>query len=608
MAFDHLRSLRLRALAVKRPEASVAATWNEEYLQKKLASLTYVHFETELCTKQSFRTCDGYFVLRTVAMNISHKQLRAEQEINAFKEALGPFVVAAETARMAFVFTNALEIGHPIIFANDSFLNLVGYKRYEVIGEPFDFLMKATSDPDARAAVRDRFVQSLDTLDVEFRRADGCLLWLALSFNPVHDQRGDVVQHCVSFVDLSAQMKRMRRERMALHILYEHTPGFIALTEGPDHRFTFANAAYHRLVGARDLIGRPVEEVFPELKGQEIFMQLDAVYRTGESFSGAAMPIRLLREPGAEPETRYLDFICQPVRELDGQIAGMFWEGHDVTEQMRGAEQIEVLQAKLIHLARVSAMGTMAGTLAHELMQPLAAISNYASACDQRNRLEGGSEKLSQDLVEIGESARRGGEIIRRLRDMTMRRRARREQFDLKQAVRESLRLVRAGTGAGITIEDRSRPHIILEADRIQVQQVLMNLIRNACEAVAAFSGRVRVTTCVREGEVIISVTDSGKGVSPKASKTLFTWAESSKPRGMGMGLSICRTIVEAHGGKLWLGDSRGEGARFSFSLPVHASSGRATRQGREALVEGPPRSAADPMSGGAILRKRSAA
>ena len=152
-----------------------------------------------------------------------------------------------------------------------------------------------------------------------------------------------------------------------------------------------------------------------------------------------------------------------------------------------------------------------------------------------------------------------------------MRRRAKREIFDMKQAVRESIVLVRAGTGMNVSIEDRSRGGASVEADRIQIQQVLMNVIRNACEAVAGASGRVRVSTSTREGMVVVSVMDTGKGVSASASETLFKWTESSKPNGTGMGLSICRTIVEAHGGKLWLENSRGEGACFSFSLPVLA-------------------------------------
>ena len=318
-------------------------------------------------------------------MNSESEQQLAEQQIDDFRDALGPFVVAAEASRMAMVFTNAGVAEHPIVFANDSFLKLVGYRRKELIGQPFNILMHGAVEPDTLELIRQQFEHSFDTIDVELRRGDGGQVWVALCVNPVHDHAGDVVQHCVSFVDLSAQMKRIRRERAALHALYEHTPGFIALTEGSDHRFTFANAAYQKLVGPRELLGLPVEQVFPELRGQAIFSELDNVYRTGEPFSGAAMPISLQRETGSDLETRFLDFLCQPVREPDGSVSGMFWEGHDVTEQMKGAAQILALQAKLIHLSRVSAMGTMAATLAHELTQPLTAIANYAAACVARS-------------------------------------------------------------------------------------------------------------------------------------------------------------------------------------------------------------------------------
>lgn len=506
-------------------------------------------------------------------MSSMHDQQLAERKIDGFRQALGPFVVAAEASRMAMVFTSAIEDDHPIVFVNDAFLSLVGYARDEVIGQPFGFLLGSV-EPDVRERIRCQFDDGLETLDVECRRKDGGRIWVALCIHPVVDQLGLVAQHCASFVDLSAQMQRMRHERTALHALYQHTPDFIAITEGPDHRFTFANAAYQALVGPRDLLGRTVAEALPELVSQQIVKLLDEAYRSGERFLGEAIGIKLQREAGADVELRFLNLIHQPVRDADGRVTGMFCEGHDVTDQVAVAEQMRTLQAEIIHLSRLSAMGTMAATLAHELTQPLTAISNHAAACRYLHVAEDeDGERIAGGLDAITASAQRAGEIIHRLRDMTKRRKSRREHFDLHDAIRESIALVRPRAGPGTSILNQSDADIELDADRIQIQQVIINLVRNACEAIGPGEGRVTVSTARRRDKIVVSVRDSGSGVSPDATKSLFTWAESTKPEGTGIGLSICRTIVKAHDGDLWLAESGPRGSRFSFSLPAEPRS-----------------------------------
>jgi two-component system sensor kinase FixL len=498
----------------------------------------------------------------------------AEGQTDRFRRARGPFVVAAETSRMAMLFTDALHPDHPIVFANDSFLKLVGYSRAEVLGRHFAFLVGAASDPAQDARIREQFENESDgeTLDLEFHRKDGGRLWVAACIHPVLDGHGRLAQHCISLVDLSAQMKRMRSEREALHVIYQHTPDFIAITSGPEHRFTFANAAYQRMVGPRDLIGRAVAEAFPELEQQGIFGPLDLVYRTGQPFEGVAMPVRLQRVPGTGLELCFVDFLCQPVRDSTGAITGMFWEGHDVTDMHACSERVQIVEAELIHLSRLSAMGTMAATLAHELTQPLTAIGNYAAVCSHLNSADGdSSEEIARVLTEIGACVQHGSETIRRLRDMTRRRKSQAELFDLGEAIQESIALVRACSGAGIAIEDRSKAAIEVEADRVQIEQVIMNLVRNACEVFGGGPGRVTVSTALKGDKAIVSVRDTGTGVAPVFPEAPFTWTESSKPEGMGIGLSICRTIVEAHGGSIWIENSGSEGSCFSFSLPVRA-------------------------------------
>jgi PAS domain S-box-containing protein len=149
--------------------------------------------------------------------NKSTEQKAAESEVESFRKDLGPFVVAAETTRMAMVFTDAKEPNHPFIFANDSFLSLAGYDRKEVLGQNFDFLLGRPTDLDALVKIEAAFAgDSEKDFEIRFRRKDGSMFWAAVFISPVRDKSGDVVQHFVSFVDLSKHVQEEERLRFLL--------------------------------------------------------------------------------------------------------------------------------------------------------------------------------------------------------------------------------------------------------------------------------------------------------------------------------------------------------------------------------------------------------
>jgi len=504
------------------------------------------------------------------------KQASAEREIEDFQTALGPFVVAAETTRMAMVFTNAKEFENPIIFANDAFLTLMGYRRGEVLGQGFGFVVARVGDPDERALVDAALRGGTDeNLEVECRRKDGRTFLAAVFISPVRDEEGIIVQHFASFVDLTGRVEWLQKERDALHVLYQNTPGFIAITEGPNHRFTFANASFQQLVGHQKIVGKTIAQVLPELIDQGFIGRLDGVYATGKSIFGAKMPISIGHEADAASELHFIDFAFQPLRNAHDNVTGLFCAGNDVTAREDALERILLLQAKLIQVTRGSAMGTMATNLAHELNQPLAAISNYAAGC----LLSLGSgasdaDSLASDLRAIGDSSQRAGDIIRRLRAMSERRTMKRDLFDLSAAVRESVELVRAGCRSA-SIEATCKSPVMVEADRVQIQQVIINLAKNGCEAAEAGSdGHVTVAARAEGDRSVVSVEDTGPGVTPEAAATLFQWTQSAKTDGMGVGLSISREIVEAHHGKIWLERGGGGRTRFCFSLPIAERTG----------------------------------
>ena len=245
----------------------------------------------------------------------------------------------------------------------------------------------------------------------------------------------------------------------------------------------------------------------------------------------------------------------------------------DLTERQETEGRLEMLQSELAHVSRVSAMGTMASSLAHELNQPLTAVANYVEAA--RDLLaEPSPENVAIVREALGDAATqsvRAGQIVRRLRDFIARGEIERRAENLASLIAEANGLALIGTkelGIDVRVEMDSRIGNVL-ADRVQVQQVMLNLIRNAVEALGAVEERRLMIRAERISEdmVQISVIDSGPGIDAHVKQHLFEPFVSAKEGGMGLGLSICQTIVEAHQGRLWVDASESGATAFRFTL-----------------------------------------
>jgi two-component system sensor kinase FixL len=217
----------------------------------------------------------------------------------------------------------------------------------------------------------------------------------------------------------------------------------------------------------------------------------------------------------------------------------------------------------------------MASTLAHELNQPLSAIANYLKG--SRRLLEGSSDEKSTTmrdaLDKASDQAMRAGQIIRRLRDFVSRGESERRVESITKLVEEASALALVGVkDRGIRVQFQFDPAVdLVLADRVQIQQVLLNLIRNAMDAMETSQTRDLSVTIVpiEDGYVRISVTDSGSGIAPDVAQQLFQPFITTKRHGMGVGLSISRTIVEAHGGRIWVEPNPSGGTIFHFTLAV---------------------------------------
>ena len=245
----------------------------------------------------------------------------------------------------------------------------------------------------------------------------------------------------------------------------------------------------------------------------------------------------------------------------------------DLTERQQTQRRLDELQSELIHVARVSAMGTMASTLAHELNQPITAVANYVETVRDMLATPDPAQipMIVEALDDAVAEAMRAGQIVRRLRDFVARGEIEKTVEKLPALVMEAsaFGLIGAREQSVETRFDLDPATSMVLVDKIQIQQVLINLLRNAVEAMAdAPVRKLRVTS--REdpsGFVQVSIADTGPGVEPEIAAQLFTAFISSKSEGMGLGLSICRTIVEANGGRIWYEPGKDGGALFHFTL-----------------------------------------
>jgi len=230
---------------------------------------------------------------------------------------------------------------------------------------------------------------------------------------------------------------------------------------------------------------------------------------------------------------------------------------HDLSESSETRRKLHTLQAELMHVARVSQMGSLATAIAHELNQPLAAINNYVEGAAAMLAEDSSSTAAAQEALALcADEIERAGQIVRRLREFVTSGETAKTLNSLRQVIEESIALALAGNALS-SVSVAMQADVVADeviADRIQIQQVLVNLIRNAIEAMATSKGRViNISTAPADGNMVeIVVADSGAGLDPRIAERLFQPFETTKTHGMGLGLSICHSIIESHGGRIW--------------------------------------------------------
>ena len=264
------------------------------------------------------------------------------------------------------------------------------------------------------------------------------------------------------------------------------------------------------------------------------------------------------------------------IKDEAGRITHFLAVKEDITERKEAEEALQQMRLQLTHVARLSTLGEMAAELAHELNHPLYAILNYAKACRNVLAEEGPPDldSLREWNEEIADIALSAGEVVKRLRSFARRAESPRTACRIEEIVEEALGLVAVEMRrARVTVETSfSAASPPIQVDRVQIQQVLVNLLSNAVEAMQtspADMRRITIRTSLRDEAVEVVVSDRGVGLPPGSETKIFEPYVTTKPEGLGMGLSIVRTIVEAHGGRLWATSNPEGGAAFHFTLPL---------------------------------------
>jgi two-component system sensor kinase FixL len=335
----------------------------------------------------------------------------------------------------------------------------------------------------------------------------------------------------------------------------------------------FFSSAAERQFGyaAPDAIGKNISALMPEPDRSRHDGYLERYLKTGERrIIGIGRIVTGMRKDGT----------TFPMHLTIGEMQSggrPYFTGfvRDLTEQQQTQARLQELQSELVHVSRLSAMGEMASALAHELNQPLSAISNYMKGSRRllAASTDANAPKIETALDRAAEQAIRAGDIIRRLRNFVAREASEKRVESLSKLLEEAGALGLTGAREqGVILRFNLDPTCdLVLADRVQIQQVLVNLFRNALEAMAGSTHRELIATNARAADdmIEIAVSDTGHGFGHDGQANLFQPFFTTKETGMGVGLSISRTIIDTHGGRMWAETNEAGGATFRFTLPA---------------------------------------
>ena len=463
-----------------------------------------------------------------------------------------------------------------ILDMNDQAEALLEYRLSDVVGSSIDHLTPGrlrSRIPELRAAFdRDPHRRSLiDGHSFAIERSDGTEMPVELSMSIITGA-DDTRQLICSLRDLTARRRveaQLRSSEKRLREMANVLPAMVCSVD-TENRYRFVNDAYARWHGweRHQMEGRLLREVVGEKLFSEMTSSIDA------ALAGSATHFRgEMADVGGH--TIPVDVSLVPQHDERGEVTGYFVVVFDVTTEIAAREADRRHRDELAHVGRVATMGELAASIAHELNQPLSAIvANAQAAHRMLNLIPPDLEEVGEALADISAAGTRAGDVIASIRDLLQRGETKDEPVDLVSLAREVIEFLHSEVvSRGVTVSsvrsDATVPNV--QGDTIQLKQVLLNLLMNAIEAASrspATGCRVDVVVASKGEEIEIAVMDTGPGLPTGDLEDLFAPFVSRRADGLGMGLAISRSIVEAHDGRLWGEDGPDGGAVFRVRLP----------------------------------------
>ena len=409
-------------------------------------------------------------------------------------------------------------------------------------------------------------------LDLLARKRDGSEFPVEVSLSPFEDRGGFHVIAAVRDVSDRRHVEaELRASERLLRQMVNSLPAMIAFLDA-DQCFRFANEGYADWfdLDPIQMVGRTVLEVMGDVAYATVKPRIEGVLRGEKQHYEVAIP-------PSDGTTRPVEVSYVPQFEDDGVVSGFFVIALDISDRVNAQAADREHREALAHFSRVATMGELAASIAHELNQPLAAITANAQAARRFLAMTPPDiAEIDDALGDIAGDAKRAANVIRNMRDLLRKGERREEIMDIGSLVEETVQMVSSDAIArncSMTVKaERDVP--LLSGDPIQLKQVILNLVVNAFDAISdgnGVQGAVAITTSSSNGWVEVSVSDNGPGLPVDLEKDCFAPFVTTKPEGLGMGLTISRSIVEAHGGELVADTNPEGGANLRILLPVHS-------------------------------------